>query len=150
MEINRRQFVIATAATAAVAAVCACTPEIAVAASSSPVDVGTVDDFKSDGVVDKFARSNRILLIRKGDRLYATSATCTHRECVIKPVAGDLRCPCHGSRFDLDGGVTRGPAKATLPRYAIALNGGGKIVVDPSQKFEQSQWDDPRSFVKVS
>jgi Rieske Fe-S protein len=148
MEMDRRSFVIAGAAMAAYCWVRE-VPAVA-AAPSGPVEVGTVDDFKSEGVVDKFAKSNRILLIRKGDRLWATDATCTHRNCVIKPVSGELRCPCHGSRFDLAGGVTKGPARATLPRYGIALRPDGKIVVDPSQKFDPSQWEDPRSFVRMS
>src|SRR4051794_40309276 len=116
MDMNRRQFVIASSSAAAAA--CACCSEFADAATSGPIEVGTAEDFKSDGVVEKFARSNRVLLIRKAQRLYATDATCTHRNCVIKSVQGELRCPCHGSRFDLDGGVTKGPARSGLPRYA--------------------------------
>ena len=151
MNINRREFAIATAALAA----CVCSgvgldSACAIVAPSSPVDVGAAGDYPSDGAVDKFARSNRIIVIRKGDRLYATAATCTHRECIVKPVQGELRCPCHGSRFDLEGAVTKGPARAPLPRYAIAINSAGRILVDPSQKFDQSQWDDPRSFVKIA
>jgi Rieske Fe-S protein len=145
--MNRRQFVVISAAAAAA---CACAPELAAAAPGGTVDVGTADDFKSDGAVDKFAKTNRILVIRQGERLYATTATCTHRNCVIKPVAGDLRCPCHGSRFDLAGTVTRGPAKAPLPRYAISTDASGRIFVDTSQKFDQTQWEDPRSFVKLT
>src|SRR5438067_13578953 len=128
MEINRRQFVIATAA---VAAACGCA-EIAYAAPGDTVDVGTAADFPQDGAFDRFAKSNRVMLVRKGDRLYATTATCTHRNCIIKHVEGEMRCPCHGSRFDLAGDVTKGPAKSPLPRYAIATNASGRIVVDLS------------------
>src|SRR5207244_358997 len=127
MNINRREFALATAALAA----CACAgigidSARAVAVSSGPVDVGAAGDYPSDGAVDKFARSNRIIVVRQGERLYATTATCTHRDCVVKPVQGDLRCPCHGSRFDLAGAVIKGPARAPLPRYGISLNSAGR------------------------
>jgi nitrite reductase/ring-hydroxylating ferredoxin subunit len=114
------------------------------------VDVGTAADFPHDGVFDRFAKSNRVMLVRKGDRLYAANATCTHKNCVIRHVQGELRCPCHGSRFDLDGEVTKGPARSPLSRFAISANAAGRIVVDPSQKFAPEQWDDPKCFVTLS
>ena len=151
MKINRREFT--TGATAL--AICACAgvspqeTEAAVAAPTGPVDVGSLGDYPSDGAFDKFAKSNRIMLVRKDKRLYATTATCTHRDCVVKCVQDELRCPCHGSRYDLAGIVKRGPAKSPLPRYAISLNASGRVIVDPTQRFEQKQWDDPRCFIDV-
>jgi cytochrome b6-f complex iron-sulfur subunit len=152
MQFNRREFVIAGAAAAAAWAridpfaphTCAAAP-----AASGSVDVGTAADYAHDGAFDKFAKSNRVMLIRKGDRLYATTATCTHKDCIVKHVQGEIRCPCHGSRFDLDGDVTKGPAKSPLPRLAIAQNANGRIIVDPSQRFGVGQWDDPKCFVTV-
>jgi glycine/D-amino acid oxidase-like deaminating enzyme/nitrite reductase/ring-hydroxylating ferredoxin subunit len=48
--------------------------------------------------------------------LRAVSATCTHLGCVIAHDAerGCWQCPCHGSRFDLDGTVLQGPAMKAL------------------------------------
>jgi nitrite reductase/ring-hydroxylating ferredoxin subunit len=154
MQFNRREFVIAGAAAAAAwarldpfaPAACAAAP----AAPEATLDVGAAADYAHDGAFDKFAKSNRVMLIRKGDRLYATTATCTHKDCVVKHVQGEIRCPCHGSRFDLDGDVTKGPAKSPLPRLAIATKRRRPIVVDPSQKFGPGQWDDPKSFVKIA
>ena len=154
MQFNRREFVIISGAAAAAAwvridplATTACAA--AAPPPTGPVDVGTAVDYANDGAFDKFARSNRVMLVRKGDRLYATTATCTHKDCVVKHVQGEIRCPCHGSRFDLDGDVTKGPAKSPLARLAIAQNAAGRIVVDPSQKFGPGQWDDPKCFVKL-
>jgi Rieske Fe-S protein len=149
MEINRREFALAGAALAACACCSMDLEEAQAATPTKPVDVGTAGDYPADGAFDKFAKSDRIMLIRKGDHLYATTATCTHRNCVIKCVQEELRCPCHGSRYDLAGVVTRGPAKTPLPRYAISLNSDRRIIVDPSQRFEQNQWDDPHCFVTV-
>ncbi|WP_281258380.1 DUF7218 family protein [Nocardioides gansuensis] len=45
-------------------------------------------------------------------RLHAVSATCTHMGCLVDfdPASDEWACPCHGSRFSLDGTVTEGPA----------------------------------------
>jgi 3-phenylpropionate/trans-cinnamate dioxygenase ferredoxin reductase subunit len=49
-------------------------------------------------------------------RMHAVSAICTHLQCVVD-WNGDEKtwdCPCHGSRFDVEGKVLRGPAKVDL------------------------------------
>ena len=48
----------------------------------------------------------------------AVEAVCTHEGCTINGEAGDIYvCPCHGSRYDRDGRVVNGPAKASLRQY---------------------------------
>ena len=48
--------------------------------------------------------------------LHAVSAVCTHMGCVVgwNPNASTWDCPCHGSRFDIDGHVVHGPAQRDL------------------------------------
>ena len=55
--------------------------------------------------------------------LHAVSAVCTHLGCVIEWNAAETTwdCPCHGSRFDCDGHVIRGPAKRDLESKRIEL-----------------------------
>jgi Rieske Fe-S protein len=159
--ITRRRFTIVGGAAAAAAAAGACVclggGEAAFAvdppAPRGPVDLGTLKELTAgggDAIVDKFAKSNRVLLIRRGDRLYAPTATCSHKGCAIKAVNGEMRCPCHGARYRVDGTVAKGPARDSLTRYAISVNNDGHVIVDTSQKFGEKQWDDPGAFVKVS
>jgi Rieske Fe-S protein len=47
----------------------------------------------------------------------AYSLICTHQQCEAA-VDGDgqhITCPCHGSRFDVNGNVVNGPAASPLP-----------------------------------
>ncbi|MFD5574426.1 FAD-dependent oxidoreductase [Streptomyces cadmiisoli] len=45
-------------------------------------------------------------------RLHRVSARCTHLGCIVhfSEAEGTWECPCHGSRFDVDGAVLEGPA----------------------------------------
>lgn len=51
--------------------------------------------------------------------LQAVSATCTHLGCVVgfNNAERTWDCPCHGSRFNVDGSVVTGPATTPLRRY---------------------------------
>jgi Rieske Fe-S protein len=145
MSLNRREFVILTAAGACALAA----GELAAAEAPQTVSAGRREDYSRDGVYDKLAKSNKLLLIRKDDRLYATTAVCTHRACILKPVSGELRCPCHGSRYSLAGQVARGPATDSLVRYGISCGGDGAITVDLNKKFEPAHWEDDGSYLKM-
>jgi Rieske Fe-S protein len=52
------------------------------------------------------------------------SAVCTHKGCVVNKVAdGTIDCPCHGSKFHLDGTVANGPAQAPLTTMPVTVEG---------------------------
>ncbi|MGQ9350912.1 QcrA and Rieske domain-containing protein [Mycolicibacterium gilvum] len=60
----------------------------------------------------------------------AFSAVCTHTGCLLNKVAdGTIDCPCHGSRFSLDGAVVNGPAEKPLQPVAVRVQ-GDSIVAD--------------------
>ena len=55
------------------------------------------------------------------DEFHALSTRCTHQGCQVRPARTQLRCPCHGSTYDLDGKVVRGPAIEALTSYDVRL-----------------------------
>ncbi len=56
-----------------------------------------------------------IIVCRTDSGVRVFSASCTHLGCRISQRDGELLvCPCHGSRFRLDGTVARGPAARPL------------------------------------
>jgi glycine/D-amino acid oxidase-like deaminating enzyme/nitrite reductase/ring-hydroxylating ferredoxin subunit len=56
-----------------------------------------------------------------GGALHAVSLRCTHLGCLLRFNGAETSwdCPCHGSRFDVDGAVLEGPAIKPLPRKEI-------------------------------
>lgn len=54
-------------------------------------------------------------------RLHAVSALCTHMGCQVafNPSERSWDCPCHGSRFGIDGAVLDGPANKRLAKRLL-------------------------------
>jgi len=98
-------------------------------AVGSPVDVGPASLYANDGVYSAF-REKGFFLVRDQAQLLAISSVCTHRGCKVDPPKeGIFHCPCHGSKFDTNGHVVRGPATRDLPRLAISENADGHLLV---------------------
>lgn len=58
----------------------------------------------------------------------ALSPICTHRGCTVDVQGPRLVCPCHGSTYDRDGTVLRGPAERPLTRYAVTREGDTLVI----------------------
>ena len=62
--------------------------------------------------------------------VYAISTVCTHLGCIVRAETDGFECPCHGSRYDADGEVTRGPAPRHLDWLEVTGADGGTYIVD--------------------
>lgn len=60
---------------------------------------------------------------------FAISIKCTHLGCTVDKPGETFECPCHGSRFDENGILTRGPATRDLPSLRVELNEEGNLIV---------------------
>jgi cytochrome b6-f complex iron-sulfur subunit len=80
---------------------------------------------------------SNIVVAQDARGVYAMSAVCTHAGCLLDDtpgtIASGLFCPCHGSAFDGNGAVTRGPARQPLQHYAVSIAADGTITVDGSK-----------------
>ncbi|MET0213598.1 MAG: Rieske (2Fe-2S) protein [Vicinamibacterales bacterium] len=92
---------------------------VQVTAAGSPLaDVGGAALVESTAGVFLISRTS-------ASAFSAIDAVCTHEGCTITGLAGDTYvCPCHGSRYSLNGQVTGGPARASLRRYATTFADG--------------------------
>jgi cytochrome b6-f complex iron-sulfur subunit len=69
--------------------------------------------------------SATIIVVRtSATAVAAVSDICTHARCGVNYDASLslLVCPCHGSEFELNGSVARGPARTPLRVYTAALD----------------------------
>ncbi len=66
-----------------------------------------------------------VIVINKGTGFVAMSSICTHQGCTVNfdSVSNTLICPCHGSKFSLEGTVVNGPAITPLQLYKVSQSG---------------------------
>lgn len=154
--LSRREFVAAVTAVAACAgcAFCGSAAEAAPPANApeaEKVDIGTIADYPKDGIFDKFARPHRFFVIRNEGELYATSSICTHKNAFLAVSANgkEILCKKHGSKFSEYGTATKGPAKNSLPRYAISFDDKKHLIVDTGKSFSEKDWEKEGAFIKV-
>ena len=54
----------------------------------------------------------------------ALTAVCTHEGCAVSGFANSVYvCPCHGSEFNMSGGVVQGPAASPLRQFPTTFAG---------------------------
>lgn len=67
--------------------------------------------------------ADEAIVVNKGKLLKVFHPACTHLGCIIRSASGnELVCPCHGSRFSLNGTVVKGPAARPLKELPFELN----------------------------
>ncbi|SCK52293.1 Ferredoxin subunit of nitrite reductase or a ring-hydroxylating dioxygenase [Streptomyces sp. WMMB 714] len=75
----------------------------------------------------KVFKDQKVVVTRPSANEYkAFDSTCTHQGCAVKEITGgNIVCPCHNSKFDInDGSPTGGPAKKPLAPKKVVVEGG--------------------------
>lgn len=80
-----------------------------------------------------FLPDRQLYVFNETDGFYAISSVCTHLGCTVKHAGSGFECPCHGSQFDENGRVVRGPAPRPLAWYTLSLSPHEQLVVDLDQ-----------------
>jgi cytochrome b6-f complex iron-sulfur subunit len=88
-----------------------------------------------------FLEDQQVYVVRTDNGFYAVSAVCTHLGCITqwKPEIGLIACPCHGSKFKVDGTKIEGPAPRPLQHFAISLTPDGELQVDKLEIINPAQ-----------
>lgn len=97
--------------------------------------VGTLAQLDSSGgqLLDKEFVAGPVLVIRNPDdtkNLTAVNPTCPHQNCSVGWQTDNkiFLCPCHGSKFAVDGKVLEGPAKKPLSTYQVKVENNSILV----------------------
>lgn len=69
------------------------------------------------------------LLIRTQAGFTAISLVCMHLGCTVQDSPEGFICPCHGSRYDAQGAVQRGPAVDSLRRLRTEITPDGRLIL---------------------
>jgi cytochrome b6-f complex iron-sulfur subunit len=73
--------------------------------------------------VNGFFADKRALVLRKNNELTVLTSVCTHQQCTVALNRDQqtIDCPCHGSRYKLDGKVFQGPAQKNLAKFGFEV-----------------------------
>ncbi|MBI3414455.1 MAG: Rieske (2Fe-2S) protein [Verrucomicrobia bacterium] len=77
------------------------------------------------------------IIVSRGpnNTFFALSSRCTHQGCTVDPLdssTNEIHCPCHGSRYAIDGKRLGGPAPSALSKFPIAFDGNDTLTIQIS------------------
>ncbi len=99
---------------------------------STTFKIGKQQDFPLGS--RRFLPEGKLFVLSTEQGLGAMSAVCTHLGCSVNGVEWGFLCPCHGSRYDVNGIVLHGPAPRPLPWFRILREPDGSLVVDTKRE----------------
>jgi cytochrome b6-f complex iron-sulfur subunit len=73
-----------------------------------------------------------IYIVHGPEGFYALTAVCTHLGCLTAwaPAQNQIACPCHGSKFNVEGVKVEGPAPKPLAWLRMWIGDEGDLMVD--------------------
>ncbi|HLO18234.1 MAG TPA: Rieske (2Fe-2S) protein, partial [Anaerolineales bacterium] len=69
------------------------------------------------------------VIIHEKNSFRVISLVCSHLGCTVEERSFGFECPCHSSRYDLNGAVAKGPATADLRKLRVAESQDGNLHV---------------------
>ena len=96
-------------------------------APPSEFDIGPASDYRlnSRTIVAQIPA----ILIHDKKGLRALSLTCSHLGCTVEQRNFGFECPCHSSRYDMNGAVLKAPATADLRQLRVTESEDGNLHV---------------------
>ncbi|MDJ0733615.1 MAG: ubiquinol-cytochrome c reductase iron-sulfur subunit [Nostocaceae cyanobacterium] len=135
--MNRRDFIswvgVGGVASFLPVAIAACSSQNSSPASQEWQKVGSLQELDRKGeLLNENTSAGSVLVVgtSKSGNLNAVNPTCTHAGCTVAWKAADKKfaCPCHGSEYEIDGQVKKGPAKKPLTAYQVKIEGDSVLV----------------------
>lgn len=137
MPMDRRTFVArGTCALAVAIAGCASLASVRVVPEAGRVRLSPLDHPSLAGpggflkVMPEGWNTPLYVLALGGGAWAAVSPICTHQGCTVDIAGPRLECPCHGSMYDREGNVLRGPAERALQRFPVEVDAAGVLAID--------------------
>ncbi len=104
------------------------------------ITAGVIDDFPL-GTIAPFETARFYLVRFEDGGFLAIYRKCTHLACMVSWEEEHERfaCPCHGSKFEMDGDVINPPAPRPLDRFPITIDAAGRVKVDTGTPIERDE-----------
>jgi cytochrome b6-f complex iron-sulfur subunit len=71
----------------------------------------------------------RAVVLHNASGFTALSLVCPHLGCTVALEPEGYACPCHGSRFNLDGSVQNGPASQPMETLSVVETSEGQLIL---------------------
>jgi len=130
--VTRRRFLVVVGSAAAAGA---CSAPAVSPAQVGDVPAGTVSQLPIGSL--EVVGAEPLCIGRDAGGVYAMTLTCTHAGCdmgvfgAVSPQG--IFCDCHGSEFDANGNVVRGPAYQPLDHFDVTVDAAGNLTVHGGQ-----------------
>jgi len=95
--------------------------------SPTSFDLGNASEIPSESKI--FRPDIPAVIYNHGGEFSAFSLSCTHLGCLVEEDGENFTCPCHGSMFDSNGLVLKGPAENNLQSLQVELNEDGSLTL---------------------
>ncbi len=101
-------------------------PPAGKAGGPSRILLGPLSEFPPGSSAGKLLQGKPVIAFHGSTGIMAVSSRCTHLGCLVNwnAEAEEIRCPCHGGRFDCQGKVLGGPPPTSLEVIPVSIEDG--------------------------